>query len=84
MSLSHEIAPHLPFLRRYAPPAALHARNFPGQLLAMPAYVRATLEAILESPDRYHRVMHPRVALYRIFHVIWSGTRPGAGFLDRR
>src|SRR3954466_9214986 len=72
MSLSHEIAPHLPFLRRYA-------RALTGSQASGDAYVRATLEAIVESPDRYHRAMHPRVALYRVFHVIWSGTRPSRG-----
>jgi DNA-directed RNA polymerase specialized sigma24 family protein len=69
MSLSHEIAPHLPFLRRYA-------RALTGSQASGDAYVRATLEAIIDSPDRYHRTMHPRVALYRVFHVIWAGTRP--------
>lgn len=75
MTLSHEIAPHLPFLRRYA-------RALTGSQASGDAYVRATLEAIIESPDRYHRVMHPRVALYRIFHVIWSGTRPARDVSD--
>jgi DNA-directed RNA polymerase specialized sigma24 family protein/CheY-like chemotaxis protein len=72
MSLSHEIASHLPFLRRYA-------RALTGSQASGDAYVRATLEAIVESPDRYHRDMHPRVALYRMFHVIWSGTQPARG-----
>ena len=72
MSLSHEIAPHLPFLRRYA-------RALAGSQVSGDAYVRATLEAIIESPDRYHRDVQPRVALYRVFHTIWSGTHPARG-----
>ncbi|MBX7198988.1 MAG: response regulator [Rhodospirillaceae bacterium] len=75
MTLSHEIAQHLPFLRRYA-------RALTGSQASGDAYVRATLEAISENPDRYHRTMHPRVALYRLFHVIWSGTRPARDVPD--
>jgi CheY-like chemotaxis protein len=59
------IAPHLPFLRRYA-------RALAGSQAAGDAYVRATLEAVLAQSDAVSG--DPRVGLYRLFHVIWSGT----------
>ena len=69
MSLSHEIASHLPFLRRYA-------RALAGSQASGDAYVRATLEAIVESPDRYHRVKSP---------VAWcSNPQPLTGLLGRK
>ncbi len=67
MSLSHEIAHHLPLLRRYA-------RALMGSQSGGDAYVRATLEAIVQSPDQFPRGVPPRVGLYRVFHVIWSAT----------
>jgi CheY-like chemotaxis protein/DNA-directed RNA polymerase specialized sigma24 family protein len=72
MPLSHEIAPHLPLLRRYA-------RALAGTQAGGDAYVRATLEAIIQSPDQFPRGIHPRVGLYRVFHNIWSGTHPTSG-----
>jgi len=67
MSLSHEIAHHLPLLRRYA-------RALSGTQSGGDAYVRATLEAIIQSPDQFPRGIPPRVGLYRTFHVVWSAT----------
>ena len=68
MSLSAAIAPHLPYLRRYA-------RALTGSQSAGDAYVRATLEAILAKPDQLGSDVSPRIALYRLFHAIWSSTR---------
>jgi len=68
MSLSAAIAPHLPYLRRYA-------RALTGSQKGGDAYVRATLEAILAKPDALGTELPPRVALYHLFHAIWSTTR---------
>jgi CheY-like chemotaxis protein len=65
MSLSQEIAQHLPLLRRYA-------RALSGTQSGGDAYVRATLEAIIQAPDQFPRGVPPRVGLYRVFHMIWS------------
>ncbi len=67
MSLSQEIAQHLPLLRRYA-------RALAGTQSGGDAYVRAALEAIIQAPDQFPRGVPPRVGLYRTFHVIWSAT----------
>ncbi len=67
MSLAASITPHLPFLRRYA-------RALTGSQTAGDAYVRATLEAILARKEALGDDASPRVALYRLFHAVWSGT----------
>jgi CheY-like chemotaxis protein len=67
MSLGQELAPHLPFLRRYA--RALTGTQGHGD-----AFVRATLEAIVASPDDFPRDVDPRLGLYRTFHAIWSSA----------
>ena len=67
MSLGQEIAPHLPFLRRYA-------RALTGTQQHGDAFVRATLEAIIAAPDSFPRDVDPRVGLYRTFHAIWSSA----------
>ena len=46
MSLGQELAPHLPFLRRYA-------RALTGSQAHGDAFVRATLEAIVAEPDEF-------------------------------
>jgi CheY-like chemotaxis protein len=66
MPHANSIAPHLPFLRRYA-------RALTGSQDAGDAYVRATLQAVLAHDDALGDDA-PRVGLYRLFHVIWSGT----------
>ena len=65
MSLGQELAPHLPFLRRYA-------RALTGSQAHGDAFVRATLEAIVAEPDEFPRDVDPRLGLYRTFHAIWS------------
>ncbi|MCX5497719.1 response regulator [Kaistia dalseonensis] len=69
--LSQALAPHLPFLRRYA-------RALTGGQKSGDAYVRACLQAIVNEPSVIDRDLHPKVALYRLFHAIWSGTQVGA------
>src|SRR4028118_1683213 len=65
MSLGQELAPHLPFLRRYA-------RALTGSQTHGDAFVRATLEAIVAAPDSFPREVEPRLGLYKTFHAIWS------------
>src|SRR3954462_6641711 len=65
MSLGQDLAPHLPFLRRYA-------RALTGSQKHGDAFVRATLEAIIAAPDDFPRDVDPRLGLYRTFHAIWS------------
>jgi len=67
MSLGQEIAPHLPFLRRYA-------RALTGSQAHGDAFVRASLEAIVASPESFPRDVDPRLGLYRTFHAIWSSA----------
>ena len=67
MSLGQELAPHLPFLRRYA-------RALTGSQAHGDAFVRATLETIVASPDEFPREVDPRLGLYRTFHAIWSSA----------
>jgi CheY-like chemotaxis protein len=67
MSLSQALAPHLPYLRRYG-------RALTGSQNSGDAYVRAALTALLAGEQTLPPDMAPRVALYRLFHSIWSGT----------
>lgn len=67
MSLAREIAPHLPLLRRYA-------RALTGAQDSGDAFVAATLEAIVASPEDFPRQYDPRVSLYLMFHRIWSSA----------
>jgi DNA-directed RNA polymerase specialized sigma24 family protein/CheY-like chemotaxis protein len=67
MSLGQELAPHLPFLRRYA-------RALTGSQGHGDAFVRATLEAIVAAPNDFPRDVDPRLGLYRTFHAIWSSA----------
>jgi DNA-directed RNA polymerase specialized sigma24 family protein/CheY-like chemotaxis protein len=64
MSLSQEITPHLPYLRRYA-------RALAGSQASGDAYVIETLEAILEAPHAFPRDLGVRVGLYRILSSLY-------------
>jgi CheY-like chemotaxis protein len=57
----------LPYLRRYA-------RALTGSQASGDAYVRASLEAVLAGKAELTRNMSPRIALYRLFHTLWSTT----------
>jgi len=65
MTPSQTIASHLPLLRRYA-------RALTGSQKSGDAFVAATLRAILESNEALDPELPPRIALYRLFHTIWS------------
>jgi CheY-like chemotaxis protein len=67
MSLGQQLAPHLPFLRRYG-------RALTGSQQHGDRYVRATLEAIVAAPNEFPRDVDPRLGLYRTFQAIWGST----------
>lgn len=67
MTLTANLAPHLPYLRRYA-------RALTGSQASGDAYVRAALTAVLSGNAELSTELPPRVALYRLFHSIWSNT----------
>ena len=67
MSLLARLAPHLPYIRRYA-------RALTGDQTTGDHYVRVALEAIATGERSLDVGVSPRVALYRVFHAIWGGT----------
>ncbi len=67
MGLLDRLAPHLPYVRRYA-------RALTGEQAAGDAYVRAALEALAAGEASLPPHLTPRVALYHVFHTIWGGT----------
>ena len=67
MTITESLAPHLPYLRRYA-------RALTGSQSSGDAYVRAALTAVLMGKSEISHDLPPRVALYRLFHVIWSSS----------
>jgi CheY-like chemotaxis protein/DNA-directed RNA polymerase specialized sigma24 family protein len=67
MSLGQDLAPHLPFLRRYG-------RALTGTQKHGDAYVRAALEAIVAAPQDFPRDVDVRLGLYRTFQRIWQST----------
>ncbi|MBW0365687.1 response regulator [Ensifer adhaerens] len=60
MSLSTRIAPHLPFLRRYA-------RAVTGSQAAGDGYVAAVLEALIEDISLFPEASNDRISLYKLF-----------------
>jgi CheY-like chemotaxis protein len=62
---SQAILQHLPFLRRYA-------RALTGSQASGDAYVAATLESLIASPNMLAESPNSRVGLYRLFTKIWS------------
>ena len=67
MSLLARLAPHLPYVRRYA-------RALTGDQSTGDNYVRVALEALAAGERQLDPDMTPRVALYHVFHAIWSST----------
>jgi CheY-like chemotaxis protein/DNA-directed RNA polymerase specialized sigma24 family protein len=72
MSLGQQLAPHLPFLRRYG-------RALTGSQEHGDRYVRATLEAIVAAPEEFPREVDPRLGLYRTFQAIWQSANADDG-----
>ncbi len=64
MSLLARLAPHLPYVRRYA-------RALTGDQATGDHYVRVALEALAAGERTLEDSLTPRVALYHVFHAIW-------------
>ena len=65
MSMTQTLAPHLPYLRRYA-------RALTGAQASGDAHVRAALTALLAGDQSLMDGVPPRVGLYHLFHAIWQ------------
>ena len=74
MSLLERLAPHLPYVRRYA-------RALTGDQSTGDQYVRVALEALAAGEKVLEAHLTPRVALYHVFHAIWCTS--GAQLEDR-
>ena len=67
MSLLARLAPHLPYVRRYA-------RALTGDQTTGDQYVRVALEALAAGDRVLEEGLTPRVALYHVFHAIWLSS----------
>ena len=67
MSISDAVAPHIPFLRRFA-------RALSGTQTGGDAYVVATLETLLAEPGCFDATLDPRIALYKLFLRTWRSA----------
>ena len=67
MSLLARLAPHLPYVRRYA-------RALTGDQQTGDRYVRVALEALAAGDRVLEAHLTPRVALYHVFHAIWCSS----------
>jgi CheY-like chemotaxis protein len=66
MSMVEQLGPHLPYLRRYA-------RALTGDQRSGDQYVKAALQA-LAAGEAELEALPPRVALYKLFQLIWGTT----------
>lgn len=71
--LAEKVGQQLPYLRRYA-------RALTGSQETGDTYAAATLEALLTDASIFDEAAHPKIALFKVFHVIWhsSGAPTGA------
>lgn len=69
MSIAATIAPHLPYLRRFA-------RALSGSQAGGDAYVAAVLETLVADPSIFDNALMPRVALYRVLLRVWDRLSP--------
>ncbi|MGL4324192.1 MAG: response regulator [Beijerinckiaceae bacterium] len=86
-SLADSVAPHLPFLRRFA-------RALVGSQDRGDAYVVAMLEALVADPSTIRRDVDGKLAVYQAFLKVWSAMpmnrerehvqMSGTGAADRR
>jgi DNA-directed RNA polymerase specialized sigma24 family protein/CheY-like chemotaxis protein len=67
VSTAQAVLQHLPFLRRYA-------RALTGSQASGDAYVAATLESLIASPNVLADSANSRVGLYRLFTKIWNSV----------
>jgi CheY-like chemotaxis protein len=66
MSLVEQLGPHLPYLRRYS-------RALTGSQKSGDSYVKAALQALAAGEAELEQ-LPPRVALYKLFQLIWGAT----------
>jgi len=64
---SHVIAPHIPYLRRYA-------RALTGSQTSGDSYVAAALESLVKEPSVLDPSKAPRIELFRLFSAIWNSV----------
>ena len=82
MSLAAELAPHLPYLRRFA-------LSLTGSQASGDAYVTAVLEALIADVDLFPRSRDPKIGLYKTFATIWKSIEinvtphSGLGGMDK-
>ena len=76
-NLSDTIAHHLPFLRRYA-------RALTGSQSTGDHYALAALEAVLADASVMSVTKDARVALFHVFHLVWSSSGAPVGEADTR
>ncbi|MBN8629337.1 MAG: response regulator [Rhodobacterales bacterium] len=67
VDLSATVARHLPYLRRYA-------RALTGNQTSGDHYAVAVLETVVGDPQLLSAHADPKVALFAVFHSIWSGS----------
>lgn len=67
MNLAELIAPHIPYLRRFA-------RSLTGSQASGDAYVAATLEALVSDRSAFPEDLDPRVGLYKVFSRMWQSV----------
>lgn len=67
MSLSTRIAPHLPYLRRFA-------RAVTGSQTSGDAYVAAALEALIADLSIFPEASNDRISLYKLFSTMFSSS----------
>ncbi len=68
MSLAQTIAPHIPYLRRFA-------RSLTGSQPSGDAYVEAVLQALVADSSLFSRDLPPRVSLYQILIKVWDSVK---------
>ncbi|WP_420606798.1 response regulator [Novosphingopyxis sp.] len=66
-TLGEKLAPHLPYVRRYA-------RALTGSQQSGDTIVRATLQSIVDAPDQFPSDLEPRIALYKTFETFWRAS----------
>lgn len=67
MKLAANIAPHLPFLRRFS-------RALTGNQNSGDAYVVALLEALIADPSKFDTEPSVRISLYRTYCRLWESV----------
>lgn len=75
--LSSAVANNLPYLRRYA-------RALTGSQTTGDRFAAATIEAMLEDPAIFVANQNPKLALFQVFHLVWSSAGAPVGEPDTR